>query len=258
MGYDWDNDLAAANQWISGMNVPANLWSMCALIITPSNAVEYMGNTSVGLVVGTNALANINIPWGSGFCIGGNPAGYPGSAGNPNGTGNFFNGSISSVAMFATNLSALQIEGLFDAGIASGTNMPVLSGNPPFTNYALLTNGSATITATAYTGPGGGGFWQKNTGSGWSTLVSGSHHSTINAYPQGTLLACALTLTNVDGSDAASYQCVFTNAGSEMANGVRAISSVITVTTIPNPPVNTFEAVATSSGYGCVAYWPLG
>jgi hypothetical protein len=257
VAYDWDNDLAAAHQWISGMNVPANLWTMCALIISPSNAVEYMGNTSVGLLVGTNALANINMPWGGGFCIGGNPAGYPGSAANPNGTGNYFNGSISSVAMFATNLSALQIEGLFDAGIASGTNMPVLSANPPFPNYTLLTNGSATILATGYTGPGGGSFWQKNTGSGWTTLTASGHHPVINVFPQGTLLASALTLTNVDGTDAGSYQCVFTNAGSEMKNGVRAISSAVRVTTIPNPPTNTFEAVALTPSYGLTAFWPL-
>jgi hypothetical protein len=257
-GYVWDNNLAATYTFYPGIAAPASVWTMLALVITPSNAVEYMGNTSTGLVSATNPVANINIPWGtgSGFTIGGNPAGYPGSA-TAYSPADYFNGAISSAAWFATNLTALQIEALFDAGIANGTNMPIVSGNPPFARYTLLTNGSATITATGYTGPGGGSFWQKNTGSGYVTLTATGHHPVINVFPQGTLLASALTLTNVDGTDAGSYRCVFTNAGSEMVNGVRAFSSAASVTTIPNPPANTFEAVALTPSYGLTAFWPL-
>jgi hypothetical protein len=257
LAYDWDNDLAAAHTWVSGAPVPGNTWSMYGLVISPSNAVLYLGNTTNGLTVVTNPVANISIPWGCGFQIGGAAAGYPGSAANPNGLGNFFNGAISSAAMFATNLSVAQIESLYDAGIASGTNMPVVSVNP-FPSYQLLTNSSVSIIAKGYTGPGGGGFWQKSPdGSTWSTVNVGGHVASVTVTPAGTLQQVSLNLTNVDGSDIAYYQCVMTNAGSEMVNGIRAVSSMTSLTTLPNPPTNSFAAVATSPGYGLVALWPL-
>ena len=152
MAYDWDNDNNSAHGWTTGVYIPANLWSMYAEVISPSNAVLYLCNAN-GFVAVTNNFANINIPWGGGFQIGGAAAGSGGAA-------NFFGGEMSSAAMFTNTLSIQQISALYAAGTALGNPPPVISANPPFTNYVLMTNGSATITATAYAGPNGGGYWQ--------------------------------------------------------------------------------------------------
>ena len=248
LGFDWDNNSGNANGFDSGLNVPVGLWSMVALVITPSNSTIYLGNTVSGLISAAESIANGNEPWGGGVVIGSDPGSTP--------TGRAFGGAISSVVMFSNSLSVAQLEALFDIGEAQGDIPPAISVNSLFTNYDLLTNGSVTITPGGYGGPNGGGFWQKNTGSGWTTLARSGHVAGIVASPVGTLDMVSLTLTNVDGTDAGSYQLVLTNS-TYLTSGVGATSSVVTVSLIPNPPANTFEAVATSPGYGCVAYWPL-
>jgi hypothetical protein len=248
MAYDWDNDNNSAHGWVTGAYVPINVWSMYALVISPSNAVLYLVNSS-GFKALTNNFANIYIPWGAGFQIGGASAGSGGA-------NNFFTGSISSAAFYTNSLNIQQISTLYAAGSALGNPPPQITGNPPFTNYVLLTNGSATITATAYAGPNGGGYWQMySPGTGWTNLVAGGDHPSVSAsVPSGSAMTVGtLVLTNVTGNDVGSYRCIFTNATSISVTSAPVVLQPL----LSNPPANSFESIATTPSFGLAAYWPL-
>jgi hypothetical protein len=249
MAYDWDNDNNSAHGWVTGAYVPISVWSMYALVISPSNAVLYLVNSN-GFTALTNNFANIYIPWGAGLQIGGCQAGSGGA-------NNFFTGSISSAAMYTNTLNIQQISTLYAAGSALGNPPPEITANPPFTNYVLLTNGSATITALAYAGPNGGGYWQMySSGSGtWTNLVAGGDHPSVSAsVPAGSAMTVGtLVLTNVTGNDVGSYRCIFTNATSISVTSAPVVLQPL----LSNPPANSFEAIAISPSFGMVAYWPL-
>jgi hypothetical protein len=256
-GYVWDNNAPATYGWASGLVVPNNAWSMYAVVVSPSNTVTYLGSLSGGLYAATNYFANSNVPWGAGFQIGGATAAYGGIS-------NYFNGSISSVAMFSNSLTAGQIETLFGDGYALGNNAPVIVSQPPFVtnsfltnaNYNLIPGGGATITVVAYTGPAGGAYWQTNTvvagniTANWGNVSSADASGvSVTSSPSSLDLVSTLVLSNVNANDACWYHCVITNAGGSITSGV------VTVTMLPAPIANTFEWVAI--GYGAVAYWPL-
>jgi hypothetical protein len=250
LGFAWDNDVAASYAFDSGLNVPVGIWSMVALVISPSNAVFYLANTNQGFVTASSPITNVNEPWGAGVEIGSDPGSTA--------TGRAFGGAISSVVMFSNSLTVAQISSLFAAGLAQGNPAPFISANPPFTNYNLLPGGSATITAVAYAGPNGGGYWQMFdsavTGK-WTNLAVSSDHPSVSAFvPAGSASTVGnLVLTNVTAKDVGSYQCVFTNA-----SGVSATSAVVQLQPLlSSPSLNSFAYVATEPGYGMVAYWPL-
>jgi hypothetical protein len=69
LGYTW-NDNGSTYGWSSGIVPPLNQWSMVALVVSPTNALLYMG-TPTGVVVGENKLAHANEGWTSAVRIGG-------------------------------------------------------------------------------------------------------------------------------------------------------------------------------------------
>ena len=176
LGYTWDNNSPTTYGWNSALPVLSNTWSMVGMVITATNSTLYVGNSN-GLQMSVQTISNTFEPGALPVYIGTDPATTPGRS---------FGGAISSVAMFSNALSLAQMETLFDAGIASGSNAPILVADVAFpTNalfpvgssflpsYQLLTNyGGATITASAYTGPNGAAYWATNNGSGWGIVTS--------------------------------------------------------------------------------------
>lgn len=130
LGYHW-NDTGVTYNWDSGLTPPIGQWSFVALVISPTNAVEYMFN-DIGMFSATNpvthAVQAINTP---GF-VGGDAF------------DNNFNGDIDEVAIFKQSLTQTQLMNLWTAAVtglvtpppvtlsitASGGNV-IISWNPP-------------------------------------------------------------------------------------------------------------------------------
>lgn len=154
LGYTWNQNNANTYHFATGPVVHSNTWSMCAMVISPTNCVLYVFDVTNGLQSATNAIAHS----ADGF-------GYPGlweigndsSIANGGGT---FNGMISQVAVFPTSLTSSQLLNLCSVAVSSkltiqknGTNVsmvwplgtlqeaPVITGpwtgvttNSPYTN----------------------------------------------------------------------------------------------------------------------------
>ena len=242
----WDNN-AVAN--FAGPAIPMSNWSMVALVITPKSNIYYVGTNYAGtnvLISTTQAWTNDNEPFGGGVAIGGDP-------GNPNNGTNVdavsFNGFISSAAMFTNSLTLQQVEALFVAGESNGlVPPPVMITQPALTYYELVQGASVSISAAGY-GAQAGGYWQVNTGGGFVPVYTPDITGT-NLTTNGTLLAGTLQITNFQPSDAGQYELVITNAAG-------AASSVAVTLAIYSAPAGSYAAVATSKGYGAVAFWPL-
>ena len=136
LGYAADNNrtitstggyTGSTGNWASGLNVPTNVWSMVALVVTPNAATVYIGNTNVGMMTASCVLSGStfsNAPWGQAV-IGTDTATGQVSARN-------FDGYISSVAMFSNSLTAFQIGALLAAGQG---NVPPLIVTNIYTEY---------------------------------------------------------------------------------------------------------------------------
>src|SRR5205823_1709577 len=57
IGYTWNNEGETYN-WNSGISAPFNVWSLVALVVTPSNAVIHLMNTN-GLVSATHTYPHV-------------------------------------------------------------------------------------------------------------------------------------------------------------------------------------------------------
>jgi len=118
LGYNWHG--GDGNQWnYSAFTPPVNQWSFVALVITPTNAVFYMGNTN-GLSSMINNDGNSAVNFTTGTSIGGD--------GTNDGTG--FNGSLCDVTVFNYSLSSSQLEKLYSDAVVGDS----MSGNLPASN----------------------------------------------------------------------------------------------------------------------------
>lgn len=101
LGYTWVTD--DSTQWghLTGLFVPANQWSFCALVVTPTNTTWYLYNTS-GLQTHTYTINNPVMPWtGSSSLIRiGSDSAQPTRV---------VNGRIDEVAVFNRSLSQSEI-----------------------------------------------------------------------------------------------------------------------------------------------------
>ena len=235
---DWDN---GAGPWATGwLNIPSFMWNMVAVVVGPTNLTFYIGNTNQGMTSYTDAITNVYVPWGQGIFIGTDPIG----------TARNFVGSMSSFAMFSNSLTPQQMQVLFSAGTAEGTNAPFITVQPAFASTEVIAGGTATITSSGYAGTNGGGYWAVNKGSGWVPAYNPADLTGTNAVLNGGNWTGPLSFTNLLGSDAGSYEFILTNTYGS------ATSQVATVGTYA-APVGSYPAVASSAGYGLVALWPL-
>jgi len=236
LGYCWDNNSSSTYSYvIPNQTVAQNQWTMYALTISPSNAVIYMGIPGNGLVMGTNtARANVNVPWGGALQIGGSsePNAYNNSSG-PN--ENFFNGAISSAAMFTNTLSLAQIQALFNAGQAQGA--PAIVNQPVST--AVYAGCPAQFAVTAVGNPPLYYNWQR---SGTNLVDQGNVSGSTTA---------TLTITNVSTADTNNYDVVVTN------NYGAITSSVAALTLNPTPRILS-QPMSLAVGIGQAAQFTVG
>lgn len=168
LSYNWDDN---ANQYNfdTKLTVPDGMWTLAAMVITPSNAVIYM-DYGAGLQAATNNYTNITLVGFTHEILMGPSGPYAGRQ---------FKGSIDEVAVWTNALTASDLwdlrtaafgSGLFMSGISDGRPV-MLGGVAPFTciagagsdylplSYQLLKDGapvgapgnSATITLSNIT-----------------------------------------------------------------------------------------------------------
>ena len=105
LGYTWNNDSGSWG-WSSGVQPPANQWSLVAIVVQPSSTVAYLLNTN-GSQSATNFLSQPNQAFAGAGTIGTDT--YSPAA-------RVFNGVMDEVAVFNHALTPGQIEQLYENG----------------------------------------------------------------------------------------------------------------------------------------------
>jgi hypothetical protein len=136
LGYNWD-DTSQQYNFTPGLIPQDGVWTFCALVITPTNAVVYMDDGS-GLQAATNSQANLD-PRGFTHV---NWVGLEG--GNFANSGRRFNGAIDSLAVWTNSLSRQDLLDLREAWIGSG----LFLARQPASRPAML-GGKAKFTCVA-------------------------------------------------------------------------------------------------------------
>jgi hypothetical protein len=105
LGYTWNNDSGSWG-WSSGVQPPANQWSLVAVVVQPTNTIVYLVNTN-GSQNATNVLTQPNQAFTGNGTIGTDT--YASAA-------RVFNGVMDEVAVFNYALTPAQIQRLYDNG----------------------------------------------------------------------------------------------------------------------------------------------
>lgn len=143
IGYTWNGNSANTYNFRSGLVPPLNQWSFVALVVTPTNAIVYMSNTS-GQASATNVLAHTADVFGTWFI------GRDNNSNADDGTRNF-NGMIDEVAIFNYSLSPSQIQQLYTVA-ATGPQV-TLSYQRSGNNVILTWPAGTLLQATEATAP---------------------------------------------------------------------------------------------------------
>jgi hypothetical protein len=203
IGYTWNNEGESYN-WNSGISAPASIWSLVALVVTPTNATIHLMNTN-GLVSATHTYPHVVQSFNGTTFIGAD------SADGGNGARGFA-GVIDDVAIFNRALSKTELAGIFSTASGVSTYAPIIVNQPsPLSLYAgqtaqfnVAAGGSEPLTYQ----------WQKAaTGSGiYNNVTDGGQ---ISGAQSGTL-----TIGNIGNPDAADYIVI-------VANGAGSVTSVV-------------------------------
>jgi hypothetical protein len=129
LGYTWNNNDSATYSYTSGPTIPTNIWSLVALVITPSNASFYVLNTNNGFTFTTFVHPHTNLAW--------NGAQSAITIGNDTATSTrIFQGVIDEPAVFNYALSLGQLQAL--------AGLPVVSTNPATANFQFVRPGGGS------------------------------------------------------------------------------------------------------------------
>ncbi len=145
LDYTWNNN--STWSFTSGLVIPTNTWSFCAMVVAPDGANLYVYNSN-GLATANNPIAHTPDAFGNNWHLGNDAAGDPGRT---------FNGKIDEVAIFPSSLSAAQINDLY--GIATGHPLVDIAIATSGTNVVLTWPQGSLLQAPSLTGP-----WTTNTG----------------------------------------------------------------------------------------------
>lgn len=132
LSYTWNNNSSATYNFVSGLTIPSNQWSMVAMVIYPDKAILYLASTN-GLFSATNAIAHNPDAFGNNWQIG--------HDNNNNNATRTFNGFIDEVAVFTRSLSPDRIAAYYQAGTSIGvavTNGPINGSSLRFTAINVL------------------------------------------------------------------------------------------------------------------------
>jgi len=105
LGYTWNNDSGSWG-WSSGLQPPANQWSLVALVVQSASAVVYLFNPN-GAQSATNYLSHPNQAFAGNGTIGTDT--YSSAM-------RIFNGALDEVMVFNRALTSVQIQQLYDNG----------------------------------------------------------------------------------------------------------------------------------------------
>jgi hypothetical protein len=216
--YTWNGD-----RWYSdtGLFPPTNQWSFVALVITPTNAISYLGNAgSLSAVV--DPATHVTQAFDGTASIG---------CDNPGDSSRVFSGVIDEAAVFDQALSLAQIQSIYSTGVGS---VPVAIIQQPVshTNY---TGGTARFIVAA-SGSSPVYQWKK----GATVLSNVGNISGVNTP--------ILQVANVSGADVANYTCV-------VSNSLGAVSSSPASLAVIAAPTTAYDAAVLARNP--LAYWQL-
>ncbi len=121
LGYTWNNNSSATYNFVSGLVIPSNQWSLVAMVIYPDKAILYLGSTGA-LRSATNLIAHTSDVFGNNWQIG-----HDNNGGNATRT---FNGLIDEVAVFTRSISPARIAAYYQAALQGGVLLTNLSVTP--------------------------------------------------------------------------------------------------------------------------------
>ena len=217
LGYNWNNE-AGAYTWSSDLVPPINVWSLVALVITPTNATIYVFNATNGMMSSTHVYNHVVQKFDAPTFIG-----YESFNAS-----RVFNGSIDEVALFNAALTPSQLSSWFITMLPR----PIPAFANPTWNPALIYVGqSSSITVSA--------FGSTPLGYQWMAGVTNSGNY-VNLTDSGNVSGAntaTLTINNAQFANALDYVVVVTNVYGAVTSAVPARLTVL----VP-APVATFTA----------------
>ncbi len=211
LGYTWNND-GGTYGWDSGITPAPNVWSLIALVITPTNASIYVFNTNSGLLSST-FVHNHPVQKFDGITLVGQDS---------FGASRTFNGSIDEVAFYGQALSSGQLAALFSAGSGIAAFPPTIGVNPDSWSPATVYPGqTASITVgAAGTAPLSYQWLAGVTNSGvYANLTDGGNISGVTS--------STLTITNVQSTNFLDYLVRISNPYGAVTSTVPARLTVL-------------------------------
>ena len=168
LGFNWNNDGNAYGHDF-GLTPPTNIWSLVALVVSPTNATVYILNTN-GIQFSTFAYTNAIQTFAGPTLIGSDSFG----------TGRNFNGSIDEVALFGQPLSESQVVSLYSGASGVFGFPPVIATQPA--SQRVVTNTAATFSVAASGFPAIGYQWYKVSG-GVTNALANATNATYTTAP---------------------------------------------------------------------------
>ncbi len=119
LGYHWDNE-SGTYTYNSGLTPPTNQWALAALVVTPTNAIFYLGETNGTLATATHTYTHVLQAFDGQVCIGQDSNG-----------GRLFNGAMDEAYFWTRSLSPSEIGQIFTNGLNGiGLAMPPAPSAP--------------------------------------------------------------------------------------------------------------------------------
>jgi len=211
LGYTWNNNSSATWSWDSTLAVADGQWNFVAYVITPTNAVVYLGNLNGGTTNFLQATHNIN-HIAQTFAGGTMRLG-----GDPSSLNNTFNGLITEATLFTNALSSAQVQQYFLVGIgaeALAPTVPNIAVSPADAAGAGVYSGQNVRLSSTPTGTAPLSLqWQAGPdGSTWTNVPDATNSELlINPFMVGTIYY-QLSVTNAAGAGSTTPAAITFNA----------------------------------------------
>ena len=223
LGYTWNNNSSSTWSWASGLFVAEYQWNFVAYVITPTNAVVYLGNLNGGT---TNFLQSTHTLNHTAQTFAG---GTVRLGGDPQNLGGTFNGLLTEATLFTNALSAAQVQQYFLIGIGAQAlppTIPNLTVTPSDAAGAGVYSGqnvrmSSTPTGTAPLSMQ----WQAGPdGSTWTNVPNATNSALlINPFTVGTIYY-QLVVTNAAGAGSTPPVAITFNALPSYPSGLWTVN----------------------------------
>jgi len=180
LGYTWNNNASSTWGWNSGLSVAENQWNFVAYVITPTNAVIYLGNLNGGttnFLQATNNISHIAQTFAGGTILLGADA--------QNLVNGGFSGLITEASLFTNALTSAQVQQYFLGALTkAGSSTALASSSNPSGNLGSV---SFTASITPSTASGSVIFLANGVPLSTNTLIGGSATSlSVTTLPRGT------------------------------------------------------------------------